>query len=129
MKKTIILLSAIFMTSLSVNAYDLDANSLFRANLKTRLAPNTDYVLNCPSIIEKIDVEEKSNVKFYYLDNKPYKNNEKRGANRVLVHTLEPTSSSFSIFMQDGKVETLDYKIDAKNKKQGAIAGVCRIEP
>ena len=129
MKKLFALLSLISIGTMSALAYDLDANGLFRANLKTRLMPNESYVLNCPSIIENIAVEADSNVTFNYLDNTPFVQNEKRGANRLIIKTGAQTSSSFDIKMLDGNSETFKYKIDSKAEKNGAIVGVCRIEP
>lgn len=129
MKKIVLLATTMALTlTTSAFAYDIDANSLFRANLKTNLKANDSYVLNCPSIINGLKVEENSNVKFFYLDNEPYNAENARGANRLIVKTLEPTKSKFEISMLDGSSEVFEYNIKEHTRKTGAIAGVCRIE-
>ena len=92
------------------------------------LRPYSRYTISCPSIIENVNLGDRSNLRFFFLDNEPFEQG-KRAASTLVIKTFNTSSSSFEIFMQDGNSSSINYDINNDNKKMGAIVGNCRIEP
>ena len=119
---------ALLLFAGSTLAYEIDANSIFRQGDNVGLRPYSRYTISCPSIIENVNLGDRSNLRFFFLDNEPFEQG-KRAASTLVIKTFNTSSSSFEIFMQDGNSSSINYDINNDNKKMGAIVGNCRIEP
>ena len=127
MKKTLAILG-LMLSFGAVCAYEIDANSIFRQGNSVGLKPNSRYTISCPSIIENVENGEKSNIKFFFMDNEPFKVSD-RAASTLVIRTYEPSNSYFKVFTQDGNTQAIKYNVNEKYNKMGAIVGNCRIEP
>lgn len=127
MKKLITILGILFSIG-TVSAYEIDANSIFREGDNVGLRPYSRYTISCPSIIENVNLGDRSNLRFFFMDNEPFKAGD-RAASTLVIRTFDKSSSYFEIFTQDGKSQSIKYNIDNKYNKMGAIVGNCRIEP
>lgn len=127
MKKILTALAFLLFAG-SALAYEIDANSIFRQGDNVGLRPYSRYTISCPSIIENVNLGDRSNLRFFFLDNEPFEQG-KRAASTLVIKTFNTSSSSFEIFMQDGNSSSINYDINNDNKKMGAIVGNCRIEP
>ncbi len=127
MKKLLAFLGIILSIS-AVSAYEIDANSIFREGDNVGLRPYSRYTISCPSIIQSVNLGDRSNLRFFFLDNEPFEEGD-RGASTLVIRTFDKSSSYFEITTQDGKFQSIKYNIDSKYNKMGAIVGNCRIEP
>lgn len=127
MKKTLLILAALLLAINTASAYEVDANSVFGTG-SVGLRPYARYTVTCPSIIENVNTGDRNNLRFFFMDNAPF-NDKKRAANTLVMKTFNTSSSYFELFTQDGNSTTVKYNIKNQNKKMGAIAGNCRIEP
>lgn len=127
MKKTLTILG-LMLSFGAACAYEIDANSIFRQGNSVGLKPNSRYTITCPSIIENVEEGEKGNVKFFFMDNEPFKVSD-RAASTLVIRTYEPSNSYFKVFTQDGNTQAIKYNVNEKYNKMGAIVGNCRIEP
>ena len=112
----------------AVCAYEIDANSIFRQGNSVGLKPNSRYTISCPSIIENVENGEKSNIKFFFMDNEPFEQGQ-RAASTLVIKTFNTSNSSFEVTTQDGNTTSIKFDISNDNKKMGAIVGNCRLEP
>ncbi len=128
MKKFFSILSILLLSASAAFAYEVDANSVFARTEFVGLRPYSRYTLNCPSIVENVNYGDRANLRFFFMDNEPFEPG-KRAGNVLVIRTFDPSSSSFEVFMQDGNSMVVNYKIDNKYEKNGAVAGNCRIEP
>ena len=126
--KKILTALALLLFAGSTLAYEIDANSIFRQGDNVGLRPYSRYTISCPSIIENVNLGDRSNLRFFFLDNEPFEQG-KRAASTLVIRTFNTSSSSFEICMQDGNSSSINYDINNDNKKMGAIVGNCRIEP
>ena len=127
MKKLLAILGLLFSIG-TVCAYEIDANSIFRQGDSVGLRPYSRYTISCPSIIEQVELGDRANLRFFFMDNEPFEQGN-RAASTLVIKTFDKSSSSFEITTQDGKSQSINYNIDSKYKKMGAIVGNCRIEP
>lgn len=127
MKKILATLGILLLAS-STQAYEIDANSIFRQGNSVGLRPYARYTLSCPSIIENVNLGDRSNLRFFFMDNEPFEEG-KRAASTLVIRTFNTSNSSFEVYTQDGNSTSINYTIDNNNKKMGAIVGNCRIEP
>lgn len=126
--KKILTALALLLFAGSTLAYEIDANSIFRQGDSVGLRPYSRYTISCPSTIENVNLGDRSNLRFFFLDNEPFEQG-KRAASTLVIKTFNTSNSSFEIFMQDGNSSSINYDINNDNKKMGAIVGNCRIEP
>ena len=96
MKKTLTILG-LMLSFCAACAYEIDANSIFRQGNSVGLKPNSRYTITCPSIIENVEEGEKGNVKFFFMDNEPFKVSD-RAASTLVIRTYEPSNSYFKVF-------------------------------
>ncbi len=127
MKKLAVIFSIILSIS-SVSAYEIDANSIFREGNNVGLRPYSRYTISCPSIIENVNLGDRANLRFFFMDNEPFEAGD-RAASTLVIRTFDKSSSYFEIYTQDGKFQSIKYNVDNKYNKMGAIVGNCRIEP
>ena len=126
--KKILTALALLLFAGSTLAYEIDANSIFRQGDNVGLRPYSRYTISCHSIIENVNLGDRSNLRVFFLDNEQNEQG-KRAASTLVIKTFNTSSSSFEIFMQDGNSSSINYDINNDNKKMGAIVGNCRIEP
>lgn len=127
MKKLLAIFGILFSIS-TVCAYEIDANSIFREGDNVGLRPYSRYTISCPSIIEQVELGDRANLRFFFMDNEPFEQGN-RAASSLVIRTFDKSSSHFEITTQDGKTQSIKYNIDSKYNKMGAIVGNCRIEP
>ena len=126
--KKILTALALLLFAGSTLAYEIDANSIFRQGDNVGLRPYSRYTISCPSISENVNLGDRNNLRFFFLDNEPFEQG-KRAASTLVIKTFNASNSSFDIFTQDGNSSSINYNISNDNKKMGAIVGNCRIEP
>ena len=112
--KKILTALALLLFAGSTLAYEIDANSIFRQGDNVGLRPYSRYTISCPSIIENVNLGDRSNLRFFFLDNEPFEQG-KRAASTLVIKTFNTSSSSFEIFMQDGNSSSINYDINNDN--------------